>query len=256
MKTRTWNEFWNLLGSSNDPIAATDRPTISPETYQLYSTEIIEKLALSQDDILLDIGCGTGIIDANLAPHVRRLFATDFSEVMAHKAKSKTAACGNVNVVVCDSAALPFTDGTFSKVVMYAVAQYLNQAQISKMLGEAHRLAHPGGMIMLGEIPRAREASLLNRIRDVWAHEGLKGVWRKTTDNLWERWLRLTGKWTRRFVRPEGPPIILHSAKELLELARQYDMRGRELPQRKDLPWFHQTFDLLIENLPVAEAKS
>ena len=68
-KTQAWKEFWDLLATSRDPIAATDRPTVSPATYQLYSTEITQKLALSKDDILLDIGCGTGIIDASFWRH-------------------------------------------------------------------------------------------------------------------------------------------------------------------------------------------
>lgn len=253
MKTSTWKEFWNVLGTSNDPIAATDRPTVHPETYQLYSIEIIEKLRLNQDDILLDIGCGTGIIDAHLSPYVCRLVATDFSEVMSHKTKSNTAAYENVDTVVCDSVALPFQDSAFSKVVMYAVAQYLSPFQIDQMLGEAHRVARTGGTIMMGEVPRARDTRLFNRIRDIWAHEGPKGVLRKALRNLLEIWLRLTGRWTHRFVRPGGPSITLHSDQELLELTQQHDMRGRVLSQRADLPWFHQTFDLMIENLPVTE---
>ena len=253
-KTRAWKEFWDLLATSRDPIAATDRPTVSPATYQLYSTEITQKLALSKDDILLDIGCGTGIIDASLAAHVHRIFATDFSEVMTQKARSNTATCGNVHVVTCDCTAIPFKDGAFSKLVMYAVAQYLSQAQIGQMLGEAQRVIRPGGLIMLGEIPRARDMSLLNRIRDVWTHQGLRGVLRKTLDNLFERWLRITGRWTRQFVRPVGLSITLHSEEVLLGLVHQRNMRGWISRQGEKLPWFHQTFDLLIENTLAADA--
>lgn len=247
MKNINWKEFWDQLGTSNDPIAATDRPTVSPETYHLYSIDIKEKLALGPDDTLLDIGCGTGIIDASLAPYVRQLFATDFSQIMVLKARSNTENCPNVKVVVCDSSAIPFVGGHFSKILMYAVAQYLSHDQIAGMIEQARRLAGPNGVILLGEIPRARDVSFTKRIGDVWLHEGIRGVIRKVLINGYEFWLRLTGKWTRRFVRPEGPPIFLHSPEELLEMVRQHNMRGHVLPQRKDLPWFHQTFDLLIE---------
>lgn len=250
-----WKEFWDLLATSRDPIAATDRPTVSSATYQLYSTEIIQKLALEKDDILLDIGCGTGLIDASLAPHVHRVIAIDFSEVMAQKTKSNTAFCGNVRVVNCDAAALPFKDGFFSKVVMYAIAQYLSQAQISQMFAEAQRIIRPGGLIMLGEIPRARDVSLSNRIRDIWTYQGLRGVLRKILDNLLESWLRVAGRWTHRYVRPAELPITLHSAEALLELIHQRNMRGWVLPQGEKLPWFHQTFDMLVENVPAAEVK-
>lgn len=242
-----WKEFWDKLGTSKDPIAATDRPTVSQETYYLYSIDIKEKLDLNTDDKLLDIGCGTGIIDACLAPLVHQLFATDFSQVMARRAKSSIAIFPNANIVMCDSSAISFKNGFFTKILVYAVAQYLSVIQIDYMLGEAHRLASPGGLILLGEVPRARDTRFTKRIRDVWLHEGVGGVTHKVLFNLYEIWLRFTGRWTGRFIRPEGPPITLHSADELLELAQRHNMRGRVLPQAKELPWFHQTFDLLIE---------
>jgi ubiquinone/menaquinone biosynthesis C-methylase UbiE len=178
-RTQTWKEFWDALAISCDPIAATDRPTVAPSTYQLYSSEIMQKLDLGQHDVLLDVGCGTGVIDAHLAPHVHKIFATDFSLAMTQRARSGTARYGNVYVVNCDCTALPFRDGVFPKLVMYAVAQYLSSEQIDQGLREAHRVTQPGGLTMLGEIPRARDASCLARIRDVWMHEGLGGILRK-----------------------------------------------------------------------------
>lgn len=242
-----WKAFWDILATSRDPIAATDRPTVSPATYQLYSMEIMQKLTLEKDDILLDIGCGTGLIDASLATHVHRIVATDFSEVMAQKARVNTAFCGNVLVVNGDATALPYKDSSFSKVVIYAVAQYLSHAQIDQMLEQTQRVVRPGGLIILGEIPRARDMGLFVRIRDVWTHQGLRGVLRKILDNLFERCLRVTGRWTGRFVRPKGPTITLYSVEVLLDMVHQHRMRGQVLRQSEKLPWFHQTFDLLIE---------
>jgi ubiquinone/menaquinone biosynthesis C-methylase UbiE len=213
----------------------------------MYSIDIQEKLALNSDDTLLDIGCGTGIIDASLAPLVHQLFATDFSQVMAQRAKSSITNFPNANIVMCDSSAIPFNNGSFTKILMYAVAQYLSVIQIDYMLREAYRLASHGGLILLGEIPRARDTRFTKRIRDVWLHEGVRGVTYKVLINLFEFWLRFTGRWTGRFIRPKNPPITLHSDQELLELVQRHNMRGRILPQSKELPWFHQTFDLLIE---------
>jgi ubiquinone/menaquinone biosynthesis C-methylase UbiE len=183
------------------------------------------------------------------------MVATDFSEVMAQQAKANTVNCENVCVVTCDCRAIPFTDGIFSKVLIYGVVQYLSQAQVVQMLGEAQRVVWPGGRIMLGEIARARDVHLLSRIRDVWTHQGLWGVLCKMLDNLFERWLRVMGRWTHRFVRPKGPPITLHSEEVLLELVHQCGMCGWVWPQSDKLPWFHQTFDLLIENTPATEVK-
>jgi ubiquinone/menaquinone biosynthesis C-methylase UbiE len=243
----TWREFWDNLATSRDLIAATDRPTVPPETYQLYGVEILRKLALNSDDVLLDVGCGTGLIDAQVAPHVRDVFAIDFSYMMTHKTKATTLALGNVHTINCDSTSLPFKDKVFPKVVMYAVAQYLSRRQIEQVIEEMQRVTQPGGKIMLGEIPRARDASFLNRVRDVWKHQGLGGVIRKVHDLTLELALRVTGCFTQKFVRPKGPPIILHAESDLLDMVHRCGMRGQVLDQDERLPWFHQTFDLLIE---------
>jgi len=250
-KVRTWKEFWDVLATSRDPIAATDKPSVSPSTYQLYSTEIMQKLALNPEDNVLDIGCGPGIIDVSLAPHVRCICAVDYSHIMARRARANTATCGSVHVMNCDATALPFKNAVFSKLVMYSVAQYLSPDQIDQALGEIKRVTQPGGMIMLGEIFRVRDVSLLNRIRDVWVHQGLWSIVRKTLNRSFKFWLRVTGRFTHRFVRPKKDlPIVLHPEEALLTMVHQHNMRGRVLPQSEKLPWFHQTFDLLIENAP------
>jgi ubiquinone/menaquinone biosynthesis C-methylase UbiE len=222
---------------------------VSAATYALYSADIIQKLALTKDDVVLDMGCGTALMDVKLAEHVRYIYGTDFSSTMVRAAQPNIVYSDNIRLMACDSTAAPFRDGAFSKVVIYAVAQYLDQRQISQVLQEAQRLTQPGGLIMLGEVPRARDMRLIGRIRDILIYEGLRGLWGKISRNFRERWWRLTGRDDRSYVRPDGPPVTRHSAEALLQTVRGLGMRGWKLTQDERLPWFHQTFDLVIERL-------
>jgi SAM-dependent methyltransferase len=248
-KAPSWRAFWDDLATSRNPIAATDRPMVSPETYALYSTDIIEKLALCKDDIVLDIGCGTALIAVRLAEHVQLVYATDFSPTMMRAARLNSVSRENIRLAACDSIAVPFRDGAFSKIIIYGVAQYLSQHQMQQMLQEAKRLVQPNGLIMLGEVVRARDVRLLRRIRDILVYQGVRGLWLKVSQNLRERWWRIFGRRDSSYVRPDGPPITLHSAEALLQMVQELGLRGWKLSQSEKLPWFHQTFDLLIEKI-------
>src|SRR6478736_3182355 len=59
------------------------RPPYPPEVFQIL-------LGVIEDEprIVLDLGCGTGDIARNLAPHVERLDAVDPSPAMLAKARS------------------------------------------------------------------------------------------------------------------------------------------------------------------------
>jgi ubiquinone/menaquinone biosynthesis C-methylase UbiE len=242
-----WKDFWQMLSMNRDPIAATDRPMVSQEQYELYSTEILKKLNLQNDDVLLDIGCGTGIIDKSLAEHVKKIYATDFSSGMAMKAQENIMNYKNIEVFVSDSNAIPLPSRSVSKAVIYAVAQYLETEQIERMIFEIERVLQIGGLALLGEVPKKRDMSLLRRIWAVGVHQGARGVIIRSLEKIYEGWLRISGHWTGQFIRPMGPPEILHSENEILEIANRRQMRGWILPQDTRLPWFHQTFDLVIE---------
>ena len=53
---------------------------------------IIEQVQLSKDDILIDFGCGTGVMARMAAEHCKHVFAVDVSEAMLEYAKSKASA--------------------------------------------------------------------------------------------------------------------------------------------------------------------
>ncbi|MDX1521407.1 MAG: methyltransferase domain-containing protein, partial [Anaerolineae bacterium] len=134
-----WQKFWEVMGQNKDPIAATDRPTVSPETYRAYCREIEQKLELKPDDILLDIGCGTGLMDAYLSSCVKKVFATDYAFNMAKATGATTARFDNTFALNCAAKPAPFPDQAFSKVLLYAVTQYLSPPEFLNILGELKR---------------------------------------------------------------------------------------------------------------------
>lgn len=94
---------------------------------------------ISQDDAVLDIGCGTGIVTLGIAPCVQRIIAYDISENMIHIAGEKAAlqSIDNVEFYVGDGYDLPLEDGCFDVVLLCNILHFLKEPSVQ--LKEAHR---------------------------------------------------------------------------------------------------------------------
>ncbi|MCK8499413.1 MULTISPECIES: class I SAM-dependent methyltransferase [Myxococcus] len=112
------------------------------------------KLALSRDrlrptDRLLDVGCGTGSIVLELAPHVAEAHGVDISRNMIAIAHRKAAAAGTANVVFHAQPAGTldaFTDAQFDCVCAYNLLHLLDDP--AALLHAMYRVTVPGGTLV------------------------------------------------------------------------------------------------------------
>ena len=114
-------------------------------------TAALAALALNQNDVLLDLGCGTGAAVRDGAPHVRRAVGFDLSAGMIAQARERARAEGledNVEFVVGDvSGPLPFGDGTFTAVVCTTAFHHFPRPRDT--VAEIERvLARPGRVVI------------------------------------------------------------------------------------------------------------
>ncbi|MDX2157337.1 MAG: class I SAM-dependent methyltransferase [Hyphomicrobiaceae bacterium] len=95
---------------------------------------------------VLDVGCGTGNLVAELARSAspRELHAIDFSQAYIDYASSRNAD-SRIQFQVGDACALPFPDGKFDAALAMLVLQFVPQAE--KAIGEMRRVTRPGGTI-------------------------------------------------------------------------------------------------------------
>ncbi len=103
-------------------------------------------LALSRDDVLLDMACGTGAAVRQAAPSVRRAVGFDLSQAMIEQARRLAAGLDNVEFRVGDvTGPLPFADGEFSALVCTTAFHHFPRpldtiAEMSRVLGPRGRL--------------------------------------------------------------------------------------------------------------------
>lgn len=127
---------------------------------------VIENAAIGRDDVVVDLGTGTGNLAARLGPHAR-LVCVDVSTGMLAVAKTKLPPA--TEYVVADL--LEFVDlAPECDVVMstYAIHHLTADEKIGLLDGLYSRL-RPGGRIAIGDLMVADRSSVAG-LRDTLAH--------------------------------------------------------------------------------------
>lgn len=115
--------------------------------------ELIELCHITQDSVVLDVGCGVGATACYLVKKIGcRVVGVDIRETMVTRANERAERDGvtdRVKFQVADAQELPFEDGAFDAVVSESVALFVDDRQ--KALGEYVRVTKPGGYVGLNE---------------------------------------------------------------------------------------------------------
>lgn len=96
----------------------------------------------------LDFGCGTGIIDALVAPHVGSLSGVDVSSGLIAAAKEANP---DVDYRHYDGSRLSYEDGTFDLAFAICVLHHIDPPTRSGIVAELARVLRPGGVAAIYE---------------------------------------------------------------------------------------------------------
>ncbi len=114
------------------------KPIADPAAYERKLA--ITKARLRPNDVLLDVGCGTGSLALELAPLVARVDAVDLSKEMVRIANGKAAAAGVDNVTFHHASAeglSVFGQGRFDVITAYNILHLVDDvdATLAKLYG-------------------------------------------------------------------------------------------------------------------------
>jgi SAM-dependent methyltransferase len=111
---------------------------------------LIEAMSLQPGDSLLDVGCGTGVLDRWLARRTagnNRIVAVDIHRTLLHEATALAKQDGLEGLITFqggNAETLPFKDNSFDVVLSSTVMELLDADQ---MLREMIRVTRPGGRV-------------------------------------------------------------------------------------------------------------
>lgn len=130
-------ETWDEVATSDAFLALRDR--------------IAELAEPRPDDLVVDLGAGTGLLALFLAPRVESVVAVDLSEPMLERLEERAAADGarNVTTLAADLRRLPLEDESVTLVVSNYAFHHLDDAGKELALSEARRVLRPGGRLVV-----------------------------------------------------------------------------------------------------------
>ncbi|MEM2589272.1 MAG: class I SAM-dependent methyltransferase [Candidatus Bathyarchaeia archaeon] len=107
----------------------------------------LEKVRIDSDSLVLDSGCGTGLLFGYLAEKAKAIVGLDISKSVLEEAKKRTKKFGNVYLVLADADYAPFRDCFFSHV--FAVTLLQNMPDPQRTLAELKRVARKNAFLVV-----------------------------------------------------------------------------------------------------------
>lgn len=106
---------------------------------------------VSEHDVVVDLGCGTGLLTLPAARSAARVIAVDYSRPMLDRLRdsASNAALGNIELVRADLRELPLADASVDIVVSSYAFHHLPDEGKELALAEARRVLRPGGRIVV-----------------------------------------------------------------------------------------------------------
>ena len=135
----------------------------------LFGREFLSASLLSLLDdtwVIGDLGCGTGLATAAIAPHVGRVIGVDASEEMLGAARTRLSGLRNVDWRVGTLESLPIKDHTLDAAVMMLVLHHVPSPVAA--LSEACRALKPGGRVLIVDMAPHHHEDYRQQMGHVW----------------------------------------------------------------------------------------
>ena len=157
-----WYKFWQKyriieINDENDLLFQAGKTVhqkpISKKEFNLYIQNIKNKLSLNEKDILLDLGCGNGLVTFALSKYVNKVIGVDFSNTLIANAKEYKFR-DNIDYIeanILDKKILEF-DYEYNKILISAVLQYITLNQFDEFLNNLNKKINKKSLILITDI--------------------------------------------------------------------------------------------------------
>lgn len=120
-----------------------------------FKRRLIDLAGIADGERVLEIGCGTGVLAAELVRARRvELVATDADPGALAIARRRLD--GAASIVTARAEALPFAEGSFDRVVCTLALHHVPEADKGTALAEARRVLRPKGALFLADFENHR----------------------------------------------------------------------------------------------------
>jgi ubiquinone/menaquinone biosynthesis C-methylase UbiE len=141
--------------------------------------DALSSTELKPNEVVLDLGCGTGFLFQHIDKTIRLLVGLDISSKALREAKKRTKNLSNIVLIRADADNTPFLDHIFDKVFAITVLQ--NMPDPMKTITEMKRVGKPQAIFAVtGLKKKFTQESFVALLERAW----LKVVTLKTNQRL------------------------------------------------------------------------
>jgi len=108
---------------------------------------VLSELKLRKGSLVLDVGCGSGLLFPHLAKDIDLLVGLDFSRNILRQAKKRAKQHSNIAILRADADFLPFKDNIFNAV--FAITLLQNMPNPLRCLHEIKRVAQNAATVVV-----------------------------------------------------------------------------------------------------------
>ena len=115
-------------------------------------SELIEKLTINPNDVIMDFGCGPGYYTIELAKKAKRVMAVDLSPEMLKKAQNKAEKAGvkNIQFLQSNGTNIQLEDSSVDMILLVTVYHEVGESEA--VLKEFNRILKPEGKLIIVEV--------------------------------------------------------------------------------------------------------
>ena len=141
---RTGERSWDARATVWDQVSQS-------QVFGGFRSQILARAEISTSDVVLDLGCGTGLLCLEAALRCQRVIGLDYSSKMLERLRitAENAGLENVDCVRADMRCLPFDDSSVDVVVSCYALHHLTNDGKELAVAEAKRVLRPGGRLVV-----------------------------------------------------------------------------------------------------------
>lgn len=129
------------------------------DTFNLYKIKDIEDAAsINEDEVVVDIGGGTGFLANHICNSCNTVYVLDESEKMLSRVEDR----GNVKIIKGNALSTPFDNGSIDTVIMSDVFHHIKEQE--ELIAEISRILKDSGKIVIMDFHKNHIRTRLLRV--------------------------------------------------------------------------------------------
>jgi len=152
----SWYKFWHDKNrmEERDPQKQIGRTLegipVSKVNWDKIVEYITKLLKINNEQVILDLCCGNGLLTKKLAAQCKSIVAVDYSKKLLENFNAEITNISKLHSNVLD---IDFDKNKFDVIIIYFAIQYFSEKEVIAIIGNTKKWLKDNGILFIGDIP-------------------------------------------------------------------------------------------------------